>query len=221
MSSVLVQSLIFATSGLFSIGSITLVIVLLISDSGWHNGISYALGYFCSYLLIGMLVVGLKYQLSGETSEKSTDTVQIFLIIMGILLLLIALHTWRKPASENRGESRFISLINKITPKKAFGFGALVTIINFKNLLFYLTAISVVAFSDLAISDRFLITFLDTFIFCFSIFLPVLLYLIFPKHGDNILERFKNFLVHNGRAISIFLLVLFGLIFIIKGVIEL
>ena len=57
MLPVLIQSLFLATSGLLSVGSITLVILLLISDRGWRNGLGYALGYTSAYSLIGVAAV--------------------------------------------------------------------------------------------------------------------------------------------------------------------
>ena len=57
MVSVLIQSLILASGGIVSVGSITLVILLLISDKGWRNGLGYMLGYTISYSLIGIAVI--------------------------------------------------------------------------------------------------------------------------------------------------------------------
>ncbi len=52
MLTVIIQSLILASSRLLSVGSITLVILLLISDRGWRNGLGYALGYTSAYTAI-------------------------------------------------------------------------------------------------------------------------------------------------------------------------
>ena len=52
MLPVLIQALVLASAGLLSVGSITLVILLLISDRGWYNGLGYALGYTGAYTVI-------------------------------------------------------------------------------------------------------------------------------------------------------------------------
>lgn len=42
---------------MLSVGSIAIVILLLLSDRGWHNGLGYMLGYVGSYTLTEVSVV--------------------------------------------------------------------------------------------------------------------------------------------------------------------
>ena len=137
MLAVLLQSLLLASSGLLSVGSITLVILLLISDRGWRNGLGYALGYTSAYTIIGVSVVVLGYSTADNNATEPSLFVPILLIILGSLLLFIGLRNWRRPAANKTEEPRFFSIVDKITPIKAFGFGAMVSVINFKNLAFF------------------------------------------------------------------------------------
>jgi hypothetical protein len=131
---VLIQALILAFSGLLSPGSITLVILLLISDRSWHNGLGYALGYTSAYTLIGISVVVLGYRTTENNAGEPSLFLPVLLIVLGSLLLLLALRNWRKPISEDKEEPRFFSIVDKITPMKAFGLGALVSVVNFSHL---------------------------------------------------------------------------------------
>ncbi len=102
MLPVLIQALVLASAGLLSVGSITLVILLLLSDQGWRNGLGYALGYTSAYTLIGISVVVLGYR----TAENNTGEPELFspilLMVLGTLLLWLALRNWRKPVSEKK-----------------------------------------------------------------------------------------------------------------------
>ena len=73
---VLIQSLLLASGGMLSIGSITIVILLLISDQGWRNGLAYTLGYVSGYTIIGVSFVWLGYSVvenrSGEPGYFSS-----------------------------------------------------------------------------------------------------------------------------------------------------
>jgi ABC-type sulfate transport system permease component len=73
---VLIQALLLASAGLLSAGSITLVILLLISDRGWHNGLGYALGYTIAYTVIGVSAVVLGYRATGNYSRVVTPKIQ-------------------------------------------------------------------------------------------------------------------------------------------------
>jgi len=218
---VLLQSLLLATSGLLSVGSITLVILLLLSERGWRNGLGYALGYISAYSLIGVSVVLLGYQSAKKSYSEPGIVLPIILIILGTLLLGLAMRNWRKPVSDKKEEPRFFSIVDKITPPKAFSFGALVSIINFKNLALFLTASSVVVISDLLIIEKIVIALLVAFVFCLSVIIPVAIYLIFPRRAKEFLDGIKDFLNRNSRSIGIYAPLFFGLIILLKGISDL
>ena len=218
MFPVLVQSLLLASSGLLSVGSITLVILLLISDRGWRNGLGYALGYISAYTIIGVSVVVLGYRSAESNPSEPSLFFPILLLVFGTLLLWIAFRNWRKPISDEQEEPRFFSIVDKMTPLKSFGFGAMVSVINFKNLALFLTALSVVILSELRITEKIIITLLVVLVFCLSVIIPVVIYLAFPKGAKETLNGIKEFLNRHSRPIGIFAPLLFGLIFLIKGI---
>jgi hypothetical protein len=221
MVSVLVQSVLLASSGILSIGSITLVILLLISDRGWHNGLAYMLGYFSTYSLIGVAVVVAGYQASGNSAGEQGIAVPILLIVLGSLLIWLSLRNWRKPAHESEAQSRFFSIVDKITPAKAFSFGAMVTVINFKNMALFLSALSVVIFSPLLIAQKIIITLSVAFVFCLSVIIPVFIYVIFPRRANKMLNSIKQTLEKHSRPIGIWLPLIFGGLFLIRGLTSL
>ena len=169
MLSVLIQSVLLASSGLLSVGSITLVILLLISDRGWRNGLGYAFGYFSAYTAIGISVVVLGYRVAENSAREPNRFFPILLLFFGTLLLWIAFRNWRKPIVEDQEEPLFFSVVDKMTPLKSFGFGAMVSVINFKNLALFLTALSVVVISELPIPQKITITLLVALVFCLSV----------------------------------------------------
>lgn len=220
MLSVLVQSLLLATSGLLSIGSITLVILLLISDRGWRNGLAYALGYTTAYSLIGVFGVVVGIRAVENTHGEPGFLLPILQMVLGMLLLWLSQRNWRKLPSEEAEEPRFFSIVSKITPFKALGAGALVSVINFKNLALFLTALTVVIASQLTLAEKIFVALLAALVFCLSVIIPVLIYLIFPARAKHILNIIKQTINRQSRPISIWLPLVFGLIFIMKGITE-
>ena len=215
---VLIQSLLLASGGMLSIGSITIVILLLISDQGWRNGLAYTLGYVSGYTIIGVSVVWLGYSVAENRSGEPGYFSSILFITLGVLLLWLTLRNWWKPPSENKEPPRLFAILDKITPLKAFGFGALVTIINFKNLAIFLSAVSVSLLSDLPLPSKTIIVLLDVLVFCAPVILLVLIYLFFPRQADKILNWIKQTLDTHSRTIGIVAPLIFGLIFVIRGI---
>jgi threonine/homoserine/homoserine lactone efflux protein len=215
---VLVQSLLLASSGLLSVGSITLVILLLLSERGWRNGLGYALGYTSAYTLIGVSAMLLGYRTNLTSSDEPGLLLPILLMVLGSLLMWLGLRNWRKPAAENNEEPRFFSIVDGITPPKAFGFGALVSVINFKNLALFLTALSVVVLSKLLLIEKIIITLLVVLVFCLSVTVPVIIYFAFPTRAESVLTSIKQFINRHSRKIGIWLPLVFGLILFLKGI---
>jgi threonine/homoserine/homoserine lactone efflux protein len=218
---VLIQALLLASSGLLSVGSITLVILLLISDRGWTNGLGYALGYISGYTLIGISAVILGYRTSENKIAEPGLFLPILLMVLGILLLWLSLRNKRKPVSEKKEEPRFFSIVDKITPLKAYGFGAMVSVINFKNLALFLSALSIVILSSLRLTEKIFITLLIVLVFCLSVIIPVIIYISFPKRAKSLLNAIKEFLNRHSRTIGIWAPLIFGLLFLLKGFSEL
>ena len=218
MLPILIQSLVLASAGLLSVGSITIVILLLMSDQGLRKGVAYMLGYMGAYMLIGVAATLIGAKLAEARSGESGDFLPLLFVVLGLLLLWLTLRNWRKPPSENKGNPRLFSIIDKITPIKAFLFGAVVTVINFKNLALYVTAVSVSLVSDLPLPSKIITVLLVTLVFCTSVIVPVLVTILFPKQADKFLNWVKHTLETHSRAIGIIAPLLFGLIFLIRGI---
>lgn len=218
MFTALFQSLILASGGIVSVGSITIVILLLISDRGWRNGLAYMLGYVGTYMLIGIAVVLLGYNTTENNSSEPSSIWSILFFILGILLLWVTLRNWRKSPAEDKKPPRLFATLDKITPVKAFAFGALVTVINVKNLAIFLSAVSVLLLSDLLLPSKIIIVLIVVLVFCSSVIVPVIIYVSFPENAYDRLNQMKHTLETHSRPIGIWVPLIFGLIFLIKGV---
>ena len=91
---VLIESLLLASGGIVSVGSITLVILLLISDKGWRNGLGYMLGYTISYSLIGIIVVLVGFSATDNNVGEPGKFLPVLFIILGTMLLWLTQRNW-------------------------------------------------------------------------------------------------------------------------------
>ena len=104
---------------------------------------------------------------------------------------------------------------------KAFGFGAMVSVVNFKNLAIFLSAISVVHLSNLELSLKLINVVLVAIVFCLSVIVPVLIYLLFPKRSGELLNWIKQTIETRSRAIGIWIPLIFGVLFLLRGITQL
>ncbi len=220
MLTVLVQSMALASVGIFSPGSITIVILLLMSDRGWRNGLAYMLGYLSMYALIGVgvLLLGVRNSAENTATEQSLTT-SIILIVVGLLLLALTARNWRKPPATNDGQtSRFSKIIDSITPPKAFAFAATVAIINFKNLAIFLSAVSVLLLSNLLLPTKLTMLIPLVLIFCTSVITPVVIYLAFPDRASDYLMRIKQTIERYRRPLGLIVPSILGILIVMRGI---
>ena len=219
MLSVLLQSLVLASGGILSVGSITIVILFLLSERGRQVGLGYAAGYTLSYTLIGVSVVMLGYRASTEVNSESGRFMPILFICLGVLLLYFTVRNWRNGPQETDAPPRIFQFIDKFNTLKAFGLGLAIGVINFKNLAIFLSAISVVLVSTLLISQKIFITLLVVLVFCSSVIVPVLIALIFPQQAEEKLGWIKQTIDTHRYQIGIWVPLVFGVLFILRGII--
>lgn len=222
MLTVVVQSLLLASGGILSAGSITIVLLLLISGQGWRNGLAYTLGYTGAYTLIGLTVVLVGVRMAaGGSQEEMGPWLPVGLVALGTLLLAISLRNLRAPAGGPQEPPRLFRVVDNLTPTRAFGFGALVTVLNFKNLAIFLSAVAVPLVSDLTLPAKIVVVLLVVLVFCSAVIVPVLIYVVRPDRAQRRLTWLRETLESYRRPIGIWLPLIFGLLFLSRGLSEL
>ncbi|RMG11289.1 MAG: hypothetical protein D6729_18240 [Deltaproteobacteria bacterium] len=212
----LLQTLAMAASGLLSFGSMTLVILLLLSERGWRNAVGYVLGYVGSYggLGLGVVLLGARVTAGAGAGPVLGGVLCGF----GMLLLWLSWRNAHKPKAPTDEPPRLFTLLERITPPKALGLGALVTVLNVKNLGLFLSALSVVLLSGLPLREQLLIASVAVLVFCSAVVLPLGIVLLAPKRSTLLLARLKDTLARHRRPLGIWAPLLFGLLIASKGV---
>ncbi len=214
----LIQTLALASAGVLAPGSMTLVVLLLLSERGQRNGWGYALGYLGGYVTLGVssVLLGSRWVSSGE--EHTPSGVGFFFLGLGVLLPLLAMRNARRPAPASPSTPRLFTLLDQVTPAQAAALGALVTVINVKNLGLFSAALSVVILSPLPPPTKAGIAALAGMVFSSALWVPLAVTWIFPRRARTWLARLKAGLVRHSHALSIGAPLIFGLILCLKGV---
>lgn len=217
MLSVLLQSIVLASGGIVSVGSITIVILFLLSERGRRVGVGYAGGYMLSYTVIGIGVVMLGYRASEQGGGEPSNFLPILFICLGLLLLYLGVRNWRKGPGETDKPPRIFQFIDQFNALKAFGFGLAIGVINFKNLAFFISGLSVVLISGLAIGQQVVVTLLLVLAFCSAVLVPVGIVFLFPQGAEEKLMWIKRGIDVHRYRIGIWLPLVFGVLFVVRG----
>lgn len=217
MSDTLLESLAVASGGLFSVGPILIVLLFLSRAGGRLTSAAFLGGYLLGYAAVGSVALILSERLSsGEDGGPSTVT-GVLLTVLGSVFLMLAVRTLRRKPEAPKNP-RFFEALDAIAPRRAFAVGALITVINFKNLAIYLSAVDMLGEGSSSLRESLMGLPLVILVFCASPTVPLALSVIFRARVNAWLTRMRGWLERHTRTISIVLLTVFGSLFLWKGI---
>ncbi|MDP3274779.1 MAG: GAP family protein [Deltaproteobacteria bacterium] len=219
-TTILLQALAIAAGGVFSFGSILLVLLLLSSQKGLKKALAYYAGYFGGYSLVGLLAMQARAFLqrsSGDASSGSHKGLWLS-IAFGCLLLYFARQQLRTPKDAPTQLPKFFDTLDQLSASRVFALGLMISFVNFKNLTIYLSAITVVIESGspaVQIAPSIVVV---AFVFCLAVLSPIVLFAVFAKRALPWLASLKRWLEANQRTVTITMMSLFGTALLLRGV---
>ena len=226
----ILKALVVASGGIFSFGSILIVVALL----GAHGGLSKALAYVggnCG----GYLIVGLGWFLlrdsffaepvavGGGAGPVAGVGVGVWLRLgFGLLLLGLGLRSWsRTPEPGAAAGPSILTKVDSMRLRNLFGLGAMVSAINLKNIAIFLSALALLAEAELAFGPRVAALVAVIAVFCSSLILPIVLFGLFAGWATPRLRALRLRIEANMRPLSIAVACLFGSIFAVSAALAL
>ena len=214
--------LVYAVLAAASPVTLIATLVVLGTADARRSGIAFAAGFVLGQAAgLGIpLIVGLSVtSSSGENSNVSAS----FELAVGLLMLLAASRMFRKRAEPIPDESRAAVLLvrlERVTPKTAFSFGVPLGI-GAKRLLIAILAASTIALDASSRSAEMRQAAFYVVIASALVWLPVMVYFFVGPQADEWVAVSKRWLLANQREVSLYLALIFGLLFTGDAVVKL
>ena len=224
MQAAVFESLAVASGGILSIGSILIVLLLLSARGGATKAAAYCAGYCGGYLVMGTGLLVLGHRLAETTPVTAAEPNNVgptVAIVLGGLLLFFGLKRWRQPPAPDAPPPRLFAHLDQLTAPKALGFGLLVTVINLKNLAIFLSAIAILAEARLPLGQSLPAGVAVTAVFTGAVLAPLIVYALLRERADPWLSALRRFLERNSRPLTIGVMLLFGAVFLLRGLFAL
>ena len=223
MMAVFLQCIALASVGLVAPASILLVILMLMSEHGWRNGVTFVLGYIVMYGAMGAGILVLGREWVDRITDDQLSVVSFVLIGLGVICVGLAGYNWFKRPDPNgqTAKSPFEQLVDGITPLRAFIVGAVVTFLNLKNLAIFLSAVSVLLLSDLLLVVQLTMLMVMVVFFCSTTMIPVGICLMYPDRSGEYLGRMKGWIGRHSRPIGVAVTLFIGGYFLYLGIFAL
>jgi hypothetical protein len=197
---------------------IIIVLMLLSGDNGLAKGAAFVAGATSARLVQGVLF-GLVFSKDAATQTDAGASVLVstLLLVLGIALLIAAYKQWSHEPDPDAPPPKLLASLAGLSPLKSFGLGALLVAVAAKLWVFTLGAIATIGAADLGRTESIVAYLLYVFFAELLVILPVVAYAVAPKQAASKFGAMREWLERNNRVIAIVVSLVFGLLFLWKG----
>ncbi|MEV4177724.1 GAP family protein [Nonomuraea sp. NPDC049709] len=194
------------------------VIALLISA----NGRAKALLFEATWLIVSwvvLLVLIVLLGAVGATGHARPTWVAWLALIVGVLLLMLAIAGIRRAARRKEGKApevpRWIAAMDTMTTPKIIGVAALLIVANPVNLASLAGGAIAAAHVPLPLGRRLVLAAVFVVIGSIGVLAPYATAL--SAGGEQRLHRMRGWLIQHNGALTLILILIFGMLFLAKG----
>ena len=213
--STLSETLPFAIGVAASAVAVIALVLILQGSRALSSGLSFTLGWV---LGVGVVcAVGVAFGLA--VSDDPARWTQWLRTLLGALLLVAAVRKWRQrvPSGQEPTPPKWMSGLQDSAPGKAAVLGFLLGGINPKNLMLTLGAAATLGASGLSSSELWITGFAYVVVASVTVLVPMGIYVLMRSKADELLANLGEWMKSNSDAITIVVLVIFGVKLLLGG----
>jgi threonine/homoserine/homoserine lactone efflux protein len=179
------------------------VVLMLGTPRARANGPAFVLGWVVGLALVGTVVLLASSGADASEAGEPADWVAILTLVLGVLLLLVAVRTWRgRPrAGEEAPLPKWMQAIDQFRAPKALGMGALLSGVNPKNLLLSVGAAAAIAQTGIDAGEQAVALAVFILIGTLGPGIPVAIYFAMGDRAKRLLDELKRWMATHNAAI--------------------
>jgi threonine/homoserine/homoserine lactone efflux protein len=203
----------FAVGVAISPFPIIAVILMLFTPRARINGPMFGLGWVISLAVVCIVAFALADASDAATSTGTADTIAWGKVAFGVVLLALAIRTWRRRPTpgEPTEMPKWMTSINTLTPGKALGLGLALAGVNPKNLMLAMAAGTSLAMVGPTAGDAAVALIIFVVVASITIIGPVVFYLVGGASAERTLDQLRDWLATHNDAVMAVLLLVFGI----------
>ena len=215
MLSVLSEVLPFAIGVAASAAAVIALVLILQGSHAMSSGLAYTLGWVLGVGLV--CAFGITFGLA--VADDPARWTLWLKTLLGALLLVAAVRKWRQrvPSGQESTPPAWMSGLQESAPGKAAVLGFLLGGINPKNLMLTLGAAATLGASSLSSSELWITGIAYVVVASVTVLVPLGIYVLMRSKADELLANLGEWMKSNSDAITIVVLVIFGVKLLLSG----
>ncbi len=201
---------------------VMITLLLLRSKSGRVTAVAFVAGLTFTRMLQGGLFGLILSNAAPETTTSGPGVIlSVVILLTGLLLLVTGIKQVFTTVDPDAPPPKWLAMTESVTPLKAFAIGAGMLLIQVKFWLFTLGALSAIGAANVGQPSASIYFFVFVILAESLSILSVLFAYVAPKKSSEVLEKAAGWLRANNRLLVIALGAIFGVWFIVKGLVGL
>ena len=157
------------------------------------------------------------YFISSVDSVGKHAIVDIFFLIFGLLLLILAVRNFFGEDDPDTPPPKFMTILDEVGPVKLFGLGIAISIMQPRFIIFVLAGASIIADAKLPASENFISILVLALLMVWPMLIPIIVFLVMGERRTTAMKSMRTWLVSNQRMINVVVMGFFGIQMIILG----
>ena len=219
MGSLLWQLIPVALFGAIAPLPITVVVTFLMSKGGVFKATGFAAGLVGVLAVIGAITLATASGRSDSNNTGSAITGTI-IAVLGVLFVLLAVKQLVNAPDPDAPPPKFMTALDTMPVGRATAFGAILALINFKQLGTYVGGIAQIVDADVSTVQQWIALVVLLIILEIGVIAPIVVFVAAQEWATRQLRRFEGWLVRHNRVLGIVLGLVVGIWFIVKGVTQ-
>ena len=187
------------------------VALMLMSQRARLNGPVFVIGWLIGLAVIGVVVLAVAGPGGASSDGKPATWVSVLKLVLGLLLLLLAVRQWHgrpRPGQEVEAP-KWMGSVERFSPGKAVGAGAVLSGANPKNLLLAIGAAAAIAQTGIGSGDQAIAYVVFALIATLGVAAPVVMFLALGDRSQRILAGLRDWMgQHNAVIMAVICLII-------------
>jgi threonine/homoserine/homoserine lactone efflux protein len=184
---------------------------MLMSQRARLNGPLFVIGWLIGLAVIGVVVLAVAGPGDASSNGKPATWVSVLKLVLGLLLLLVAVRQWHgrpRPGQEVEAP-KWMGSVERFSPGKALGAGAVLSGANPKNLLLAVGAAAAIAQTGIGSGDQAIAYVVFALIATVGVATPVVMFFALGDRSQRILAGLRDWMgQHNAVIMAVICLII-------------
>jgi cytochrome c biogenesis protein CcdA len=219
MDGLLAQLIPVAVAGALTPLPFMVVVTLLMSKRGLAKAACFAAAMLTVFTVIGVITLTTSgtQDGSGRTGSAVTGTI---IAVLGVLFVLFAVKQWLNAPDPDAPPPKFMTALETMTVGRATVFGAILALINIKQLGIFVGGVAQIVHADVSATHGLVALAVFLFLLQIGVIAPLVAFVAARDWAMRNFHRVLGWLVSHNRVIAIVLGLVVGAAFTVRGITQ-